>query len=223
MTTSELLEFIRIEHALGMSLDEITRLLIVEGEWDAADVAEAFRALGLPEDAVERYTMRAAGFVPAPEHAPAPVPPVITRAAPVAPAPAPVVRHAPPPQPIAGPRDMEYVKHAAPMHYVEKPEPKPTPVLARPATLVGQRSRPLVRTTTQPTAFVGAAPTHAVRPGQVAPTVHISRVQQPKVEHRPVSPLPTTVAPKPTPAPVVAAGHEVSAQHAPSPIAAAPI
>ncbi len=56
MTTPELLEFIRIEHALGMSLSEITHLLINEGEWDISDVAEAFHTLGLPEEAIESFS-----------------------------------------------------------------------------------------------------------------------------------------------------------------------
>lgn len=52
MTTPELLEFVRIEHALGMPLSEISRLLLIEGEWDPEDIAEAFLALGLPTEAI---------------------------------------------------------------------------------------------------------------------------------------------------------------------------
>lgn len=47
MITPELLSFIRTQVAGGMSVEQITHLLVGEGGWDAVDVDEALRALGL--------------------------------------------------------------------------------------------------------------------------------------------------------------------------------
>lgn len=132
MTTPELLEFIRIEHALGMSLSEITSLLIREGEWDMADVAEAFRALGLPEEAVESFSVTPKTVAPTPAQKPE-----IEKG---------IVYHAPEPEMVKAPTTTAFRQRPAPMHYVEQPEEPKKPTLARPASLKGQVSRNLVRT-----------------------------------------------------------------------------
>ncbi len=47
--TDELLDFIQAEHAAGMSLGDIRRILETEGGWDKTDVDEALNSLGIIE------------------------------------------------------------------------------------------------------------------------------------------------------------------------------
>lgn len=48
MITEELLNFIRAQYAAHMSVEEMKRLLITEGEWNDEDVNEALKTLGIP-------------------------------------------------------------------------------------------------------------------------------------------------------------------------------
>lgn len=139
MTTPELLQFIRIEHALGMSFNEIIQLLTTEGGWDKGDVSEAFSTLGLPEEAIELFFAKdkkvETKSVPAVQVA-LNKPKIVEEKVKE-----PLSISTPPP-----PQVKTYLGQATPMHYVEEPEKIKKPTLARPASLSGQASRPLVRT-----------------------------------------------------------------------------
>lgn len=52
MITEELLGFIRGQYAAGMSIDEMTALLVAEGGWDTFDIEEALLAIGISSSPV---------------------------------------------------------------------------------------------------------------------------------------------------------------------------
>ena len=47
MITEELLDFVRAQHAAHMSTSQMKHLLLSEGDWDEADIDEAFRTLDI--------------------------------------------------------------------------------------------------------------------------------------------------------------------------------